>query len=671
MAEIINWRDPILRELLPQVAPLTLVADPDYLLTENQILQTLHEHGYEIVVFQDPVEFRFVYESQYRNRLYQPEPLYLIVVLQSVSQSLHSLPYDLIKTGRQLSFSLSDLFPNLSYAVVKLLDLNCFDRLYQETVQRSLNRLGDNSTKDFILRSVFEIALDVIQGEIDLLRLLLQRHYRNQPLPSILNEYLIQQLCRKSQFQHIPLEEILLDRQAFFEFLQSQWLHFIQNRIPKTRLTAELAGKYGKLQQIDLPLDHEDIRVYIDNLFVEGHLKTIAAHDLNLSSSDLQPFPWITNGVSVNPEVEQEQKLDRLLCRLADSLPTSEANHQTWLLFAPRWAELIVLRQVNPSLQSKLQQSFIQLQQQVDKAFLHWIQLHYGGLFNQASTVMLHHIPRLMTRRLESATAQKVALLVIDGMAFDQWLILRDLVQKTSPHLEFHESAVFAWLPTITSVSRQALFSGKYPSSFPDSIGSTYKEETLWRQFWVEQGISKTAIAYVKTLGEEGSLSIVEDLLTQSKLRVLGLVVNSIDERMHRAMDGTAGFYKQVAYWAESNFIPDVINLLFKQNFTIFLTSDHGNIEATGIGSPSERAIADLRGERVRVYNNETLKQQVKEKFSNVLDWMPNGLPKDYLPLFAPGRTAFVSAGEKIVGHGGISIEELIVPLIQIRRSNS
>jgi len=671
MAETSNWRDTILREFLPQVAPLTLVADPDCLLTEERILQNLQARGYEMLVFQDPVEFRFIYESQYRDRLYQPESLYLIVALQSVPQSFQGLPYDLVKTGRQLDFGLANVFPNLSYTVIKQLNLNCLDQLHQETMERLPRRLGDNDTKDFVLQHVFEIVPDRIQSKNDLLLLLLQRHYRNQQLPSILDEHLIQQLRRNIQLQYIPLEKILSDREAFFEFLQSQWLHFIQKRIPNARLTAELAGKYGNFPQVDISLDQEDIRVYIDNLFLEGHLKAIAAHDLDISSTDLQSVPWISTGISVNLEVEQEQRFTKLIRRLTDLLPTSDANHQSWLLFAPRWAELLVLRsQIGTSVQSKHQQSFIQLQIQVDTAFLNWIQLRYGGLFNQAATVMLHHIPRFMMRQLESMAAQKVALLVLDGMALDQWIILRDMVQAANPNLQFHESAVFAWLPSITSVSRQALFSGKCPSSFPSSIDSTQKEEALWRQFWMEQGISKTAIAYAKALGEEGSLSIVEDLLAQPKLQILGLVVNSIDDRMHHAMDGTIGFHKQVAYWAESNFIQNIINLLLKQNFTIFLTSDHGNIEATGIGSPSERAIADLRGERVRVYNNETLKQQVKEKFLNVFDWTPNGLPKDYLPLFAPGRTAFISEGEKIVGHGGISIEELIVPLIQIRCSN-
>jgi hypothetical protein len=38
-----------------------------------------------------------------------------VVVLRAETQELRTLPYDLLQAGRQLSFSLRDLFPNLSY----------------------------------------------------------------------------------------------------------------------------------------------------------------------------------------------------------------------------------------------------------------------------------------------------------------------------------------------------------------------------------------------------------------------------------------------------------------------------------------------------------------------------------------------------------------------------
>jgi hypothetical protein len=46
--------------------------------------------------------------------------------------------------------------------------------------------------------------------------------------------------------------------------------------------------------------------------------------------------------------------------------------------------------------------------------------------------------------------------------------------------------------------------------------------------------------------------------------------------------------------------------------------------------------------------------------------WDPVGLPEKYFPLLAPPRRAFVREGERIVSHGGISVEELIVPFIRI-----
>jgi hypothetical protein len=78
--------------------------------------------------------------------------------------------------------------------------------------------------------------------------------------------------------------------------------------------------------------------------------------------------------------------------------------------------------------------------------------------------------------------------------------------------------------------------------------------------------------------------------------------------------------------------------------------------------------VADLRGERVRIYPDVTLRSKIKERFPTALEWGPVGLPEDYLALLAPARQAFVQEKQRIVSHGGISIEELIVPLVQIER---
>ncbi|MFN3480686.1 MAG: hypothetical protein ACK415_09915 [Thermodesulfovibrionales bacterium] len=56
------------------------------------------------------------------------------------------------------------------------------------------------------------------------------------------------------------------------------------------------------------------------------------------------------------------------------------------------------------------------------------------------------------------------------------------------------------------------------------------------------------------------------------------------------------------------------------------------------------------------------------EKALIAIEWPSVGLPDDFLPLLAPDRMAFIKEEDKIVGHGRISIEELIVPFVNILR---
>ena len=65
-----------------------------------------------------------------------------------------ALPYDLLQAGRQLTFTLGHLFPNLSAPVVAALGRSEFDALFRAQQQHHPGKLGDNATKDFILRYV-------------------------------------------------------------------------------------------------------------------------------------------------------------------------------------------------------------------------------------------------------------------------------------------------------------------------------------------------------------------------------------------------------------------------------------------------------------------------------------------------------------------------------------
>ena len=666
-----DWRDHILKEFTPQVARVTLVADPDGLLLEEALVEAIRERGFELVPFEDPVAFRFAYESRFRNRRAREEGTDLVVVIRNGAHDLTTLPYDLLQAGRQLAFGVGELFPGLSYPVIASLDRSDFDVLYRAREGNRLERLGDDATKDFVLLHVFEFDPALVKHPAGLLRVLLRRHYSGQRVPRILDDRFTNVLRRNGAFDSWPLETIVSDRRAFFSFLQERWPLFLDRlAISAGGGTGDDSGSFGlKIEgPAQLPFDHDDIRVYIDNLFVEGMLSPV-----NHRSGGALRGKWAGVGILTDPEADKSRRLSGLMKTVGDTIPGPDARHHDWFAFAYRWAELGALwLEMSMALRSGFDERFVELRTDVDRAFLAWMERRYAGLHNQPPNppVMVHHAPRYLARRLLDDPTSKIALVVADGLALEQWIVLRDTLAKQRPQYRFGEGAVFAWVPTITSVSRQAIFAGIPPFYFPSSIHTTSKEPSLWTRFWIDQGLAARQVGYAKGLGD-GSLDDVQEFASRPDIRALGLVVDKVDKIMHGMELGAAGMLNQVRQWTEEGFMAALLDVLFDGDFAVFLTSDHGNIDAEGHGRPSEGVIADLRGERVRVYSDSILRSRVKNRFPSAIEWPALGLPEDYLALLAPERMAFVREGKRIVGHGGISLEEVVVPMIQIERSTA
>lgn len=665
-----SWRDHILKAFTPKVARLTLVADPDGLLLEEGILEGIRERGFELIPFEDHIAFRYAYESKFRSRWDRGEHTDLVVVLRSQASDFAALPFDLLQAGRRLSFNLGDIFPSLSYPVVTALDRGDLDALHEAQRRYAPGQLGDNATKEFILRHVFEIAPELIKEPSDLLRVLLRRHYRGQRIPTVLDERFIQLLRQSALFDGWPLETLVTDREAFFAFLQERWPVFLDHEAAKGASGVREDGKpYGLTIEgpVDLPFDHHDIRIYIDNLFVEGLLHAVP-HD----HADALAKTWVGIGLRITPVEDGPRRLSKLVERLRASIPADDARHTEWFHFARGWAELIVLMNEQPdTVVGKANEDALGLQSQVDASFIAWLLKRYAGLINlpPVPPVMLHHLPRFLARQVAEDRKAKIALVVVDGLAMDQWLVVRTTLALRQPRFRFREQAVFAWIPSLTSVSRQAAFAGKAPIFFPNSIQITDKEPTLWAQFWADQGFTPNEVVYIKGLGG-GSLESVAEALAHPKARVAGLVVDKVDKIMHGMEMGIAGMHNQVGQWAKQPYLNALLDLLLDRGFRVYLTSDHGNIEAEGCGRPAEGAVADLRGERARIYPDAILRGKVKERFPAALEWGPVGLPEDYLALLAPARQAFVPEKQRTVGHGGVSVEEIIVPLVQIERGS-
>ncbi len=663
-----DWREAVLQEFPPGAARLTLVADPDGLVTEEGVIQRIRERGYDLLLFDDSVSVRFAYELKYRLKWDRGEPADLVIALQSPANELHRLPYDLQHKGRNLSFSLGQLFPNLSCPVVATLDKSDLDAVFQAQREHNPGTLGDNATKDFLLLHIYGEAPQLVKDDVDLLGLLLRRHYRAQTPPPLLDERFIQLLRQGGRFKDWPLEILVHDRASFFLFLQERWPLFVERAAggPRTNHSDQAFAISGPSE---LPLNHEDVRVYIDNLFLDGLLRPVA-----FEKSDLLRDKWITVGIRTDPVADASRHLERLLASVAQTIPVADARHQDWLLFAAKWAQLVVLR-YGPRLSERpdLNEKILQAEQTVDEQFTEWLRKRYAGLHNQPwePPLMVHHIPRALAAYQQDAAQKKVALIIVDGLSLDQWIVLRDEMLKREPPFEFRERSAFGWIPTLTSISRQAIFAGEPPLYFPNSIGTTGKEPLHWARFWAEHGFGAAEVAYVKGLGNIEDGGVVDRVTSDARVRVLGLVVDTVDRILHGMELGTGGMHNQVRQWATEGFVRSLIDMLLDRHFRVFLSSDHGNIETAGCGRAAEGCMAEIKGQRVRVYPEVALRSQVKARFPDAVEWPLIGLPDDYLPLLAPCRSAFMPVGERSVSHGGMSLEEVIVPFVEVRKRTS
>jgi len=340
-----SWRDAILNDFVPNVSKLTLVADPDCLLTEEKLALALRGRGFDLIEFNDPVEFRYAYESKYRSIWDRGEHTDLVVILRLQDTGLESLPYDLLQVGRKLSFNLGDLFPTLSYPVIEKLDRSLLNPLFE--AQPPSDRMGDNATKDFILRHVFGIAAELISSEVELLRALLRLHYGKLHIPLMLAERLIHVLKGHDGFKVWPLDEIVPDDESFFAFLQERWPLFLAG-LGSANQVQEGSPEHGlKYHGPDhLPFDHQDIRVYIDNLFLEGKLTPVdlpaalGTAQTGAAGIEVGAGSWVRSGIATFGVDDEKLRISRLFGLVEKELPAAESRYLDWTTFAPKWGEI-------------------------------------------------------------------------------------------------------------------------------------------------------------------------------------------------------------------------------------------------------------------------------------------------------------------------------------------
>lgn len=658
-----QWIDHILKAFPEDVSRLWIAADPDDVLLNEHVLARLRERGFELMPFEDSVAFRTEYENRYRSAWDDGKAgpaKALILHLRGSNTS--ELPWDYLNQARLVSLSLANVFPKLSYPVLRQIGVEHHEALFAAQARHASQVHGESATKEFILTHIYRISPHLISRSEDFWRELLRLHYRNTGLPVVLAEHVAHVLSDLAVLKGLPIAELFSSKGVLLRLVQEAWYRYLSHLgIHGTRVGEE--SSFVHFGKVDVPFEHPDVRVIIDAMFLDGLL-----HPLAVQSPPSNIPDWARVGIIQDPLALRNLVADGIK-GIFQSLPTLESSYRDWASLSRRFGEVLArFHALDPVRAEGLKVTIVELQTAADERLREWVAKHYADLSSLPvvkGPVMVHHIPRYLSMR-RAAGESKVALLVFDGLAVDQWVLIRETLARRTPKFGFDESACFAWLPTLTSVSRQALFSGLKPRDFADTIETTAPEPTQWSRFWLDQGLRASEVYYRKGIKRNDQLAELDAALSGQSLKVAGLVVDTVDEIVHGAVLGKRGIASQIEGWCETGFIDRLFTLLIDKGFHVYLTADHGNVEAIGQGRPNQGVAPEMRGERVRTYRSETLVAGSAAANPNTFRLDIAGLPANFMALFAGGRTAFLPLGEPAVVHGGISVEELLVPFVKI-----
>ncbi|HEY8742420.1 MAG TPA: BREX-3 system phosphatase PglZ, partial [Chloroflexota bacterium] len=545
-------------------SPLYVVSDPDGLLSASHLRSALLERGLEIVAYDDPVIFRYLFEAELRPRLQYGVARGIIVDVGSVPKQ--AVPYDILSEATFVQIGFGTLFPGLNGAALADLPRDDLGRVDTANARRNAPALGERATRNFLLRDVYAVPMADLTQRQGLVAYLLQRHYAREVLPESLDRFLVDEVGTQGQLG-VDIFALLRQSKLFFHWLQEHWNDYVR------------AGGQRVLRESAVPFAAPPIRAYLDTLFREGQLERTRSVEGELPG-------WMRAGVLL-PGDEPEQEFRSALLALDGAWPASSAPSREWLAFAWRWAGVRAALATLGADAHVHMADLRQVQGALEEAFRIWLAAHYRLLPTEAVTttpVMVHHIAAVLHRALDRG--ERIALVVVDGLALDHWLAIRGEIMP--PDCVVEEAACFAWAPTLTTISRQAIFAGRPPASFPDTWNTTDREALHWRRLGIDWGLQPAAVQFHRLLlatptgaDDLSGLPLVDD----PRLRLLGLVLSDVDHLTHSAVLGLPEMQRNVQDWASRGRLRDLLAGLAERGFTVYLTADHGSVEAVGAGA--------------------------------------------------------------------------------------
>lgn len=286
---------------------------------------------------------------------------------------------------------------------------------------------------------------------------------------------------------------------------------------------------------------------------------------------------------------------------------------------------------------------------------------------------------------------ENVFLIVIDNLRYDQWKVIQPIIQD---YYKIENEELFcSILPTATQYARNALFSGLMPSEMEkrhkewwlndeDEGGKNMHEEDFLQAQLKRLG-KDIKFSYNKITNHAAGKKLADGInnLLQNKLNVI--VYNFVDMLSHartemeviRELADDEPAYRSITLsWIEHSPLMDIIKQLAAKKIKVIITTDHGTVHVK---------------EPTKVLGDKNVNTNLRYKQGKALDYNPKEVfeiknPSDaFLPKLHPS-SRFVFAKEdrffaypnnfnyyvnyyrNTFQHGGISLEEMIIPYITL-----